>query len=57
MNVLVIGYGNPLRGDDRVGWVVAERLREVAGVTAVTTHQLLPEHADLIQQAAHVRPG
>jgi hydrogenase maturation protease len=26
--VLVIGYGNPTRGDDRIGWVVAERLAE-----------------------------
>ncbi len=25
---LVIGYGNPTRGDDRIGWVVAERLAE-----------------------------
>lgn len=54
MNFLIIGYGNPLRGDDGVGWVVAERLREVEGVTAVAAHQLLPEQADLIQQAAHV---
>ncbi|MDR3573833.1 MAG: hydrogenase maturation protease [Anaerolineaceae bacterium] len=26
---LVIGLGNPLLGDDGVGWVIAERLREV----------------------------
>jgi hydrogenase maturation protease len=25
---LVIGYGNPTRGDDAIGWVAAERLTE-----------------------------
>ena len=32
---LVIGYGNPLRSDDGVGWHVAERLADdprLAGV-------------------------
>ena len=28
--VLIIGYGNPLRGDDGFGWHAAERLRETA---------------------------
>ncbi|GIK54703.1 MAG: hydrogenase maturation protease [Chloroflexi bacterium] len=54
MNALVLGYGNPLRGDDGVGWVVAERLQGMAGITAVPLHQLLPEHADLIHTAVHV---
>ena len=54
MAVLVLGYGNPLRGDDGVGWVAAERLQGAAGITAAPLHQLLPEHADLIQTAAHV---
>lgn len=54
MNTLVLGYGNPLRGDDGAGWVVAERLQGVAGITAVPLHQLLPEHADLMQTAVHV---
>ncbi|HRQ39933.1 MAG TPA: hydrogenase maturation protease [Chloroflexota bacterium] len=54
MNTLVLGYGNPLRGDDGVGWVVAERLHGAAGITAVPLHQLLPEHADLMQTAVHV---
>ncbi len=54
MNTLVLGYGNPLRGDDGVGWVVAEQLQGVAGITAVPLHQLLPEHADLMQTAVHV---
>ncbi len=54
MNTLVLGYGNPLRGDDGAGWGVAERLQGVAGITAVPLHQLLPEHADLIHTAVHV---
>ncbi|MCX7626153.1 MAG: hydrogenase maturation protease [Candidatus Sumerlaeaceae bacterium] len=47
--VLVVGYGNPLRGDDRVGWVVAARLGEILGeeLCAVrTVQQLLPELAE-----------
>lgn len=54
MNVLVLGYGNPLRGDDGIGWAVVEWLAEKQAVTAVAAHQLLPEHTDHIQQAAHV---
>ncbi len=54
---VVIGIGNPLRGDDGVGWAVVEALADVAaawGITAVTTHQLLPELLDTIQDAAQV---
>lgn len=54
MTLLVIGYGNPLRGDDGVGWRVVERLQGVEGITAVSSHQLLPEHAYLIWQVDHV---
>ena len=55
--ILVIGYGNPLRGDDRLGWVVAERLArlpEIAGnpeVEIVTCHQLTPELAEPVSAA------
>lgn len=51
---LVIGYGNPLRGDDGVGWAVADALQDRTGVTAVSTHQLLPELADQIANAEKV---
>ncbi len=51
---LVIGYGNPLRGDDGVGWAVVDALQDRTGVTAVSTHQLLPELADQIAQAEKV---
>ncbi len=53
--ILIIGYGNPLRGDDAAGWIVAERLREnlapVDPVQIVTVHQLMPELAEPISQA------
>jgi hydrogenase maturation protease len=52
--VLIIGYGNPLRGDDAVGWQAAERLRESIRdeqVEIVTSHQLTPEMADTISRA------
>jgi len=45
---LVVGYGNPLRGDDGVGWVVAEKLREILPDKQVlirTCVQLTPELA------------
>lgn len=54
VGTLLIGYGNPLRGDDGVGWVVADALQDWTGVTAVSTHQLLPELADQIACAEKV---
>jgi hydrogenase maturation protease len=44
---LVIGYGNPLRGDDAAGPLLAGRVAawELPGVTAVAVHQLTPELA------------
>jgi hydrogenase maturation protease len=53
---LVIAYGNPLRQDDALGWYVAERLIAdgVDGVDVVTCHQLTPELAEPISQAAFV---
>lgn len=43
----MLGFGNPLRGDDGVGWVVAEAAAERwRGRVAVRTgHQLVPEWA------------
>lgn len=46
--VLVIGYGNTLRGDDAVGPILAERLHgelRAEGVLVLTCHQLTPELA------------
>lgn len=46
--ILIIGYGNPLRGDDAVGYVAAERLDGLA------RQQLTPELMEPISQAARV---
>lgn len=53
---VVIGMGNPLRGDDGAGWAVVDAIwaKPIAEVTAVSTHQLLPEHIDLFRPAAQV---
>lgn len=47
--VLVLGYGNPSRGDDGAGPALAERLASLAvpGVTVETDYQLSIEHAAL----------
>ena len=54
---LVIGYGNPLRSDDGLGWAVADRLAarfspETTGV--MTVHQLMPEMAEQVSGAGVV---
>jgi hydrogenase maturation protease len=51
--LLVIGYGNPLRGDDGVGPEAARRLRK-NGVDALAVHQLTPEIAERIATARAV---
>lgn len=54
--LLVIGYGNELRGDDGVGPRTAARTGELGlpGVEILTTHQLVPELADPISRAGTV---
>ena len=51
--VLVVGYGNPLRTDDGIGWHAAQAAAgdpRLAGATVMAVHQLLPELAlDLSQ--------
>ena len=51
---LVVGYGNPLRGDDAVGWHAAAALAAdpwPADTDVVTHHQLTPELAEDIATA------
>ncbi len=70
MRVLVIGYGNPLRQDDGLGWHVAERLAvrhaHQHDVQVEVCHQLTPELAEPISRAdrlllidvdIHLEPG
>lgn len=53
-SVVIIGYGNVLRGDDGVGPLaacnLAKRLRDQP-VTVIEAHQLLPEMAWLVSRA------
>jgi hydrogenase maturation protease len=55
-SALVIGYGNPLRQDDGVGWVVSTRLLadRPEGTAILTCHQLTPELAERISSVAVV---
>jgi hydrogenase maturation protease len=54
---LVIGTGNPLRGDDGLGWHVVQQLRgtlPVRSVELIVCHQLTPELAETIADASRV---
>jgi hydrogenase maturation protease len=52
---LLIAYGNPLRGDDGVGWTVAKALRDAGAPHRVlTAHQLTPELASDVADADRV---
>jgi hydrogenase maturation protease len=55
--VLVVGYGNPLRGDDGIGWHTARLLASdarLAGAQILTRHQLVPELAEDVSRASLV---
>jgi hydrogenase maturation protease len=55
--VLVVGYGNPLRSDDGVGWHAARLLAgdpRLAGARVMAQHQLLPELAVDVSRASLV---
>jgi hydrogenase maturation protease len=52
--ILIVGYGNPLRGDDAFGRRVAERLLELEhdpAVEILSLHQLTPELMDPLSHA------
>ena len=52
--LLIIGYGNPLRGDDGLGWYAAERLRNELRdpeTEILSAYQLTPELAEPISRA------
>jgi len=55
--LLIIGFGNPLRSDDAVGWHLARRLSaELTNrdVEVIAAHQLLPEMAEDVSRAERV---
>jgi Ni,Fe-hydrogenase maturation factor len=53
--ILVIGYGNPLRGDDGFGSLAASYVeeRQIPGLEVIVPHQLNPEHAALLSESSH----
>lgn len=54
---LVIAYGNRLRGDDAIGWVVADALRDdvrMESVDVLAVHQLTPDLANEMTSASRV---
>lgn len=54
--ILIIGYGNPLRGDDGVGFVLAERLAatiESTSMRVLACHQLTIDLAEPLSRSAH----
>ncbi|MBZ5657461.1 MAG: hydrogenase maturation protease [Acidobacteriia bacterium] len=54
---LILGYGNPLRSDDGVGWKAAEALeRELSStdLLVVASQQLTPEMAETLARCARV---
>jgi hydrogenase maturation protease len=56
-DTLIIGYGNPLRGDDGFGWHAAVRLQDLIhneGIEILAVHQLTPELMDPISRARRV---
>ncbi|MBI1296634.1 hydrogenase maturation protease [bacterium] len=55
-STLIVAYGNPLRGDDGVGWQAAILLaRELKDqVQVLTRHQLTPELAETLSEASRV---
>jgi hydrogenase maturation protease len=56
-SIVVIGYGNPLRSDDGIGWRVVQELRTrlcTSGGEVIECHELAPEMADKIRLAALV---
>ena len=56
-HVLILGCGNPLRGDDGLGWVVTDCLASVLNdpsVEVIQTQQLTPELAEPVSRASLV---
>lgn len=54
---LIIGIGNPLRGDDGLAQEILRRLADGdmrERFDTLATHQLLPEHAEVLQRYEHV---
>lgn len=52
--ILILGYGNPLRSDDGLGWQIAVELfraNRSPDIEVLPCHQLTPELADPVSRA------
>lgn len=50
--ILVIGYGNTIRGDDSAGIRAAQLIAQrLPGIECITVHQLMPEQAEQIAES------
>jgi len=58
LGILIIGYGNPLRGDDAVGVLAAHGLeryfRNDHEVDVIAAQQLTPEMAEIVSRSSFV---
>jgi len=57
IRLLIIGFGNPLRCDDALGWHIAQELLRGPipdDVQVVAAHQLTPEMSEVASRAEHV---
>lgn len=57
IRLLIIGFGNPLRSDDALGWHIAQELlrgRVPDDVQVVAAQQLTPEMSEAVSRAEHV---
>ena len=52
-NVVVMGIGNPIRGDDAAGSLVARQIRDIPGVTPIDAQDVPENHW---RQVANQRP-
>jgi hydrogenase maturation protease len=55
--ILIVGYGNPLRSDDGIGWHAARLLATAPwldGARVLARHQLAPELAEDVSRASLV---
>jgi hydrogenase maturation protease len=56
-HLLILGFGNPLRGDDGLGWHAVERLRDHIAdpeIEIKAVHQLTPEISELLSRSGRV---
>ncbi len=56
-DVLIVGIGNPLRGDDGLGWQAVDQLRprlHDRNVEFIVCHQLTPDLAEAVSRARRV---